>query len=84
MPAYYPFLETLTKMDRRLVPVEWDGTGWCEGEVNCVRVVVGGEAVVGARGAAIADPAGGAVVDAEARDAIGAMLAALRKHGLVA
>lgn len=67
-----------------LVPHEWDGTGWREGEVNCMRVMVGGQAVVGARGAAIADPAGGAVIDAEARGAIGAVLAALRKHGLVA
>lgn len=66
------------------VPVEWDGAAWREGEVNCVRVMVGGQAVVGARGAAIANPAGGAVIDAEARGAIGAVLAALRKHGLVA
>jgi cysteine-S-conjugate beta-lyase len=28
VPAYYPFLETLSKMDRRLVPVEWDGDGF--------------------------------------------------------
>ena len=28
MPAYYPFLDTLAKMDRRLVPVEWDGDGF--------------------------------------------------------
>jgi cystathionine beta-lyase len=28
MPAYYPFLDTLTRMKRRLVPVEWDGDGF--------------------------------------------------------
>ena len=28
MPAYYPFLDTLTRMDRRLVPVEWEGDGF--------------------------------------------------------
>jgi len=28
MPAYYPFLDTLAKMDRRLVPVEWNGDGF--------------------------------------------------------
>lgn len=36
------------------------------------------------RGAAIAPPAGGAVVDAEARATLAAILAALRTHGLVA
>lgn len=66
------------------VPVEWDGAGWRKGEVNCLRVMVDGQAVVGARGAAIADPAGGGVIDTEARGAIGAILTALRKHGLVA
>jgi cysteine-S-conjugate beta-lyase len=28
MPAYYPFLDTLAKMDRRLVPVEWGAEGF--------------------------------------------------------
>ena len=28
MPAYYPFLDTLVRMDRRLVAVEWDGEGF--------------------------------------------------------
>jgi cystathionine beta-lyase len=28
MPAYYPFLDTLARMNRRLVPVEWDGVGF--------------------------------------------------------
>ena len=28
MPAYYPFLDTLARMNRRLVPVEWDGDGF--------------------------------------------------------
>lgn len=36
------------------------------------------------RGGAVADPAGGGTVDAEARSAVAAILAALRAHGLVA
>jgi hypothetical protein len=48
---------------------------------------VAGNQVVGARGAAIANPAGGATVDAEARAALVALLDALRAatgHGLIA
>lgn len=47
------------------------------------RLIVDGEQVVGPRADAIEDPDGGAVIDAEARDAILAILAALREHGLV-
>ena len=36
------------------------------------------------RAAAIANPTGGAIVDAETRSAIGLILAALRQHGLMA
>ena len=45
---------------------------------------VGGERVVGPRGAAIATPAGGTTVDAEARTTLADVLAALRGHGLIA
>ena len=41
-------------------------------------------ALTGPRQAAIAAPAGGGVVDAEARAALGAILSALRVHGLIA
>lgn len=40
--------------------------------------------VVGARAAAIADPAGGTVIDSEARTAVAGMLSAMRQHGLIA
>jgi len=45
---------------------------------------VQGTSVVGARGAAVADPSGGATVDTEARAALNALLARLRTHGLIA
>lgn len=58
--------------------------GWNVGDWPANALVVGGSKVVGVRQGAIASPAGGATVDAEARLAIGAILAALRSHGLIA
>jgi hypothetical protein len=40
--------------------------------------------VVGARQPAIAAPAGGTTIDAEARNAVAALLAVLKSHGLTA
>lgn len=59
------------------------GGAWVIGDLSGSQVSVDGVKVVGARGTAIADPAGGATVDAEARTAIGLILAALRGHGLI-
>lgn len=47
------------------------------------RLFVEGLQLVGPRGAAIAEPAGGATVDVEARAVIAAVLEALRAHGLI-
>jgi uncharacterized protein DUF2793 len=58
--------------------------GWELGTVRGSSLVISGQQVIGARGTAIADPSGGAQVDAEARAAIGAILSALRQHGLIA
>lgn len=57
--------------------------GWIVGTLAGARVLVDGLQVVGARRSAIADPTGGATIDAEARAAIGAVLNALREHGLI-
>lgn len=45
---------------------------------------VGGTQVVGAQGATVADPTGGATIDAEARTAINALIDRLQAHGLIA
>jgi hypothetical protein len=60
----------------------FSGGAWHVGEAYG-RLIVDGEQVVGARGDAIDDPDGGSVIDIEARDAILAILAALREHGLI-
>jgi len=54
------------------------------GTTTSASYIVGANQVVGARGAAVADATGGAVVDAEARTALNALLARLRTHGLIA
>ena len=56
---------------------------WVIGDLSGSQVSVDGTKVVGARGAAIPNPSGGATVDAEARTAIGSILAAMRDHGLI-
>lgn len=57
---------------------------WEKGHLRASKLSVGGNQVVGARGAAVADPSGGAIADSEARTAITAILARLRQHGLIA
>ena len=57
---------------------------WEVGVAKALSLWIGGNQVVGARGAPIASPAGGAVVDAEARATLDLLLAALRSHGLIA
>lgn len=54
----------------------FDGTAWSVGELRATQVTVGGDKVVGARQAGIADHASDATVNA--------ILAALRAHGLIA
>ena len=59
-----------------------DGS-WREGVVEAREIRVDGVRVTGPRRAAISTPSGGATVDAEARSAVAAILAALRAHGLI-
>ena len=57
---------------------------WDVGTLTATSLLIGGQQVVGARAAAIDSPAGGTVVDLEARSAISAILSAMRQHGLIA
>lgn len=62
----------------------FDGVAWICGDVVARRLLVGGVPVVGLQQPPIFAPSGGAVIDVEGRGAIGAILAALRSHGLIA
>ncbi len=64
--------------------VAYRGGAWTSGSLRASEVLVGGQKVVGGRVAAIAAPAGGSVVDAEARSTIAQILNGLRAHGLIA
>lgn len=59
-------------------------TGWQIGIIAARRIEVDGVQVIGTRGEAVATPAGGAIVDDQARTAIAGILDALRAHGLIA
>lgn len=65
------------------LPLQWTGTAWTEGELRASKILIGGQQVVGARLPPIASPSGGTIIDAEARSAIGAVIVALRSHGLI-
>jgi len=58
------------------------GGSWSAGRARG-RLFVDGVQVVGPRGAAIPAATGGTTVDAEARTALAAILAALQAHGLI-
>lgn len=62
----------------------FDGLAWQSGLWPAAGIAVAGQQVLGAQAAAIAGPSGGATVDSQARDAIDAILGALRGHGLIA
>ena len=65
------------------LPLRWSGTGWNAGEIEGASLVVGGQQVVGERQPAVPSPSGGTIIDAEARAAVDALIAALMSHGLI-
>lgn len=62
----------------------YHSAAWELGAMRASQLMIGGQQVVGPRSGAIADAAAGSNVDAEARAAISAILAAMRQHGLIA
>jgi hypothetical protein len=56
---------------------------WESGIVRGSSIVLEGQQVVGSRQAAVPSPAGGTVVDSQARTAISEILGAMRAHGLI-
>lgn len=81
---YLPPAEGMTVLVRTArAAATYSGGSWEIGQLRGSAVHVDGQQVLAARQAAIGSPAGGAVVDNEARLAINAMLAALRAHGLI-
>ena len=66
------------------VELAFRGGAWTSGSIRASEVLVGGTKVLGVRGPAIADPAGGSTIDLQARAAVAQILAALRTHGLIA
>ncbi|RZF59210.1 DUF2793 domain-containing protein [Sphingomonas populi] len=62
----------------------FDGSGWSVGILRGARLEIQGVQVVAVQQSAIAAPSGGTIADAEAREAISAILAALHTHGLIA
>ncbi len=60
------------------------GAAWETGVARVQEVRVDDQIVLRERQPAIADPAGGSVVDGECRSAVANILAALRAHGLIA
>jgi Protein of unknown function (DUF2793) len=59
------------------------GGAWEKGVVKGAKLLCNGVQTVGARQPAVANPSGGATVDAQARLSIDAILGALRAHGLI-
>lgn len=65
------------------VPLQWDGSAWGQGLLACSGVTVDGQQVVGERQPGVPSPSGGTIIDAEARTAIGSIIATLMSHGLI-
>jgi len=63
--------------------VHWTGSKWSDGTLPVAGIAVGGQQVVGSRGAAIASPSGGTTIDTEARETLDRIIVALKTHGLI-
>jgi hypothetical protein len=64
------------------VPRQWNGSGWSGGRMACAGLAIAGQPIIGERLPAVPSPSGGTIIDAEARAAVAAVIAALKSHGL--
>lgn len=62
--------------------LRWTGSQWSHGQLEGSELRIGGQKVVGARLPEVPNPSGGTTIDAEARQAITAITATLKSHGL--
>lgn len=62
--------------------IHWTGTTWTAGALPAAAIEIGGVQVVGPRLPEVPGPAGGTIIDIEARAAIEALIATLKSHGL--
>lgn len=63
--------------------LHWSETGWSDGSLPVTALRIGGQQVVGPRLPDVPSPSGGTTIDAEARDAVDALIATLKSHGLI-
>jgi hypothetical protein len=63
--------------------LSWSGAAWNGGALPAAALHIGGQQVVGPRLSDVPSPSGGTIIDAEARDAIDALIATLKTHGLI-
>jgi hypothetical protein len=66
------------------VQARWGEQGWSVGTIAMLSLRCNGVQVVGARQPAVAPPSGGLTIDLQARETLGALLARLESHGLIA
>lgn len=63
--------------------LHWSGAAWSDGSLPAAAFSIGGQQVVGPRLPDVPSPSGGTIIDAEARDAVDAIIATLKSHGLI-
>jgi len=63
--------------------LHWSGEAWSDGSLPATAFSIGGQQVVGPRHPDVSSPSGGTTIDAEARDAVDAIIATLKSHGLI-